>query len=189
MKRLAAALALAVIAVLATAMPAQAHSYLVDSTPKAGEVLTALPAQFSVKANEPLLDLDGNGSGFGIEIIDSSGLYYGDGCVSVDGPTLSTDAALGEPGQYQLVYQFVSADGHPVSDRFSFDWAPTGESAVSAGSAQPGDCNGLYSRDAAAGDTAEAASVDLSGVLWIAGALLAVGLAVGVTLLVLKPRR
>jgi copper resistance protein C len=194
MKRILAVIALALLAVLATATPAQAHSYLVDSTPEAGGTLTTLPEKFSVTANEPLLDLAGNGSGFGLEIVDENGLYYGDGCVAVEGARLFTDAALGDPGRYVLIYQFVSADGHPVSDQFSFDWAPTGDFTAIAGSATPGDCNGLYARgDGASGEspgaTTDAASIDLSAVLWIGGALLAVGIAVVVTLIVLRPKK
>lgn len=189
MRRLSAALGLAVVAVFAFAAPAVAHNYLVSSTPAAGETLTALPEHFSVTTNEPLLDLGGNGSGFGIEVIDSDGLYYGDGCVTVEGPTLYTVAALGEAGTYRFVYQVVSADGHSVSDEFTFEWAPEGEFAQSAGSPTPGDCNGLYARGDGATQGADAASTDLSTVLWIGGALLAVGIAVGVTLVVLRPKK
>lgn len=189
MRKALAALALGLLAVLVTAAPAQAHNYLVASTPEAGETLTALPEHFSVTTNENLLDLGGNGSGFGIEVIDADGLYYGDGCVTVEGPTLSTVAAIGEPGTYRLVYQVVSADGHTVSDEFTFEWAPTGDYEASAGSATAGDCDGLYTRGDGAQAPAEAASVDLSAVLWIGGALLAVGIAVGVTLIVVRPKK
>jgi copper resistance protein C len=185
-----AALVLAIVAVLVTAGPAQAHNYVVASTPEAGSTLTELPAEFSVTTNEALLDLGGTGSGFGIDVIDADGLYYGDGCVTVDGATLSTTAAIGAPGEYTLVYQVVSADGHTVSDEFTFEWAPTGEYEASTGSATQGDCDGLYARDGGsdAGETT-ASSIDVGTVLWIGGALLAVGIAVGVTLVVLKPKK
>jgi copper resistance protein C len=189
MRRLAAALALAIIAVLTVAAPASAHNYLVSSTPSAGETLTVLPEHFSVTTNEPLLDLGGDGSGFGIEIIDENGLYYGDGCVTVEGPSLYAVPAIGEAGTYRFVYQVVSADGHSVSDEFTFEWAPEGEFAASAGSATPGDCNGLYARGDSSQERPDAASVDLSAVLWIGGALLAVGLAVIITLVVLRPKK
>jgi len=188
MKRVGAAVALGLLAVLLTATPASAHNYLVASTPAAGETLTALPEHFSVTTNEPLLDLGGDGSGFGIEIIDANGLYYGDGCVTVEGPSVYTLPEIGEAGTYRLVYQVVSADGHTVSDEFTFDWAPGAEFAASAGSATPGDCNGLYARGDGSDSKPDAASVDLSTVLWIGGALLAVGIAVVVTFIVLRPR-
>ena len=189
MRRVAAAVAVGILAVLLTATPAQAHNYLVASTPAAGETLTEIPDRFSVTTNENLLDLGGNGSGFGIEVIDANGLYYGDGCVAIDGPSVSTAAALGEAGTYRLVYQVVSADGHTVSDEFTFEWAPAGEFTASEGSATPGDCDGLYARGDAPEAPAETASADLSAVLWIGGAVLAVGIAIAVTLLVVRPKK
>ena len=189
MKRLGAAVALGLLVVLLTASPASAHNYLVASTPGAGETLTALPEHFSVTTNEPLLDLGGDGSGFGIEIIDANGLYYGDGCVTVEGPSVYTEPSIGAAGTYTLVYQVVSADGHTVSDEFTFDWAPGAEFAASAGSATPGDCNGLYARGDGSDAKPEATSIDLTVVLWIGGALLAVGIAVVVTLIVLRPKK
>lgn len=139
-----------VAASLLVATPAFAHDELEDSTPTAGETLTALPEQFSVTMNEDLLDLDDKGSGFGILVRDADGLYYGDGCVTVDGPTMSADAALGEPGEYTFIWQVVSSDGHPTSDEFTFEWAPDTDFAFEPGSEQPGDCNGKYVREATA---------------------------------------
>lgn len=189
MRRIAAGAAVAALVVLLTATPAAAHNYLVDSTPTAGEVLTALPAEFSVTTNEALLDLGGSGSGFGLEIIDADGLYYGDGCVTVEGATMSAVAEIGEPGEYTLVYQLVSADGHTVSDSFGFEWAPDGDVEASTGSPEAGDCNGLYARGDGGEDGGEAASFDLTTVLWIGGAIAAVVIAVLVTLLVLRPKK
>lgn len=189
MRRAAAALTLAVLGVLLVAAPAAAHNYLVASTPEQGEILTVLPEEFSVTTNEALLDLGGSGSGFGIEIIDEDGLYYGDGCVSIDGATMSAPAVIGQPGDYTLVYQLVSADGHTVSDSFGFTWAPAGDVEASTGSTEAGDCNGLYARDDGAQDGADAVSIDLGSVLWVGGALAAVAVAVLVTMLVLRPKK
>lgn len=186
MKRAIAIVALTAGAVLfGAAAPAQAHSFLVSSTPAEGSTLTSLPATFEVTMNEDLLDLVGDGTGFGIRVVDSEGLYYGDGMVTIAGDTLSTTAALGEAGEYTFIYQVVSADGHPVSDEFSFEWAPPEGFVPSEGAdAPPG----------AAGETPEpvveeAAPVDLAPVLWIGGAILAVLIAAGVTLLLVRPRK
>ena len=189
MRRVAASLALAVIAVLATATPASAHNYLVSSTPAEGAVLTELPEHFSVTTNEALLDLSGSGSGFGMEIIDADGLYYGDGCVTVEGASLFADPAIGEAGAYTLVYQVVSADGHTISDSFEFEWAPAADVEAAEGSTSAGDCNGLYNRGDVETETSGAASIDLSTVLWIGGAIGAVLIAVVVTLLLLRPKK
>jgi len=189
MRRIAAGLGIALVAVLATATPAWAHNYLVSSTPAEGAVLTELPEHFSVTTNEALLDLSGTGSGFGMEIIDADGLYYGDGCVTVEGASLFADPAIGEAGAYTLVYQVVSADGHTISDSFEFEWAPAADVEAAEGSTSAGDCNGLYNRGDVETETSGAASIDLSTVLWIGGAIGAVLIAVVVTLLLLRPKK
>ena len=160
-----------VAASLLTAAPAFAHDQLIDSTPAAGETLTTLPDAFSVTMNEDLLDLDDKGSGFGILVHDADGLYFGDGCISVDGPTMSADAVLGEPGEYTFVWQVVSSDGHPTSDEFTFEWAPDGDVTPSVGSEQPGDCAGKYVRDAPGEDVNPLPWVIGGGVVLIAAAL------------------
>jgi len=185
MRRAIAIVALSAGVVLLGAAPAQAHSFLVSSVPAEGSTLTELPETFEVRMNEDLLDLVGDGTGFGIRIVDSMGRYYGDGTLTIAGDTLSTPAALGAAGEYTLVYQVVSADGHPVSDEFTFEWAPPAGFTPSEGTdAPPGE----------SGQTPEpvvesAAPLDLGPVLWIGGAILAVLIAVGVTLLVVRPRK
>lgn len=120
--------------------PASAHSYLVASTPAEGETVTTAPDQFSVTANEPLLDLSGDASGFAIQVVDAAGAFYGDGCFTVSGSTLSMGATLGEAGSYRMYWQVISSDGHPVSGEVPFTWAPAAEAQISAGRAAPPVC-------------------------------------------------
>lgn len=183
---------------LLAAPPAQAHNYLVASTPEAGGVLTELPERFELTTNEGLLDFDGTASGFALQVSDAEGSFYGDGCVTVSAATMSVEApALGGGGVYELAYQFVSADGHTVSDSFDFTWDPPadhepvegsdsapncGRAEAPSGSGAEGDETGA---DAAAGDSA----VVLGDVLWAGGAILAVLAAGGITLAVLMRRR
>jgi len=197
--------ALSLAAVLALAPPAQAHNYLIESTPAAGATLTTLPDRFSVVTNAALLDLNANNAGFALQVQDADKRYYGDGCVSVEGSGISTAAAIGAPGVYTVTWQVVSADGHTVSDRYSFTWAPDAASPAdgtapggtttgeSTGSTKIPDCNGTLhpnSSGSAAGEDRPAVSAGtLSTVLWIGGAVLAVGVAVVVTLLVTGRRR
>lgn len=163
-----------VAASLLTAVPASAHDDLAESNPAAGETIDELPDEFSITMSEDLPDLGDAGSGFGIQVQDSNGLYYGDGCVTVEGPTMSAAAVLGQPGEYTLVWQVVSSDGHPTSGEFTFIWAPKGKVAAAAGEAEPGDCNGQYVRDGVAATENDAApSIALTvGVLAVIAVLL-----------------
>ena len=160
-----------VAASLLIATPAFAHDELTDSTPAAGETLTALPEFFSITMNEDLLDLDDKGSGFGILVHGADGLYYGDGCVTVDGPTMSADPVLGEPGKYTFIWQVVSSDGHPTSGEFTFEWAPEGDVTAATGSQEPGDCHGQYARDAPVEDVSPLPWIIGGAVVVIAAAL------------------
>lgn len=131
------AVALSAAAVLVAAAPAWAHSAIVASTPEEGETLTALPEAFSVTANETLLDLGGQGA-FELQIRDAAGGYYGDGCVSVVDATMSAEPAIGDSGEYTMLWQVVSADGHPVSGEIAFTWeAPEGFEPAASHDALP----------------------------------------------------
>lgn len=179
----------AVGAVLGIAAPAQAHNYPIATTPTANETLTELPPKFSVTTNGALLNIEGNDAGFALQVRDSAGRYYGDGCVTVDGPTLATDAALGAAGKYTITWQAISTDAHTVSDSFEFAWQPPAGFTPSTGSAKVPDCHGTLKPNGTGtpiGGASKPASVDestLQAVLWIGGAVLAVGAAVIVTVL------
>ena len=121
--------------VLAPALPAFAHNYVVSSTPAEGETLSAVPEFFTITTNESMLDLSGAGAGFAIQVTDDSGLFYGDGCVTVQGTTISMPGALGAAGAYTMTYQYVSADGHTLSDALAFSFAPADGALVQEGRA------------------------------------------------------
>jgi methionine-rich copper-binding protein CopC len=133
-------------AVLFAATPAWAHSEIVDSTPEAGETLTALPEAFSVTASETLLDLDGQGV-FALQIRDAAGDYYGTGCVEVVDATMSAEPVLGASGDYTMIWQVVSADGHPVSGEIPFTWEAPADFEPAAGSSAVPRCGGDLTGD------------------------------------------
>ena len=201
----------AIAAVLGFAGPAQAHDVLVSSTPTSGDVLTALPEAFSVTMNEALTAIEGSG-GFGIQITDDAGRYYGDGCVSLVDATMSMPANLGAAGEYTMVWQLVSADSHPVSSSTSgyapitFTWQPPADATPSTGSATAPVCgeaqedpdptmttqaeDPVPAPSATATTVAEApAGETTSTLLWLGGAALAVVVAIGVTMLVVRPKK
>jgi methionine-rich copper-binding protein CopC len=188
------ALGLAVVATLLIAGPASAHNQVVSSTPSSGQTLTELPSEFRIVTNEALLDLGGQGRGFAFEIRDSGGAFYETGCVTISDATMSTPAHLGAPGAYTVIYQLVSADGHTVSGEIPFTWAPSGSVVASTGTASPASCPGSTLKaqapsNGAGSDGSRNSTVPLADVLWIGGVLLAVALAVVVTLAVVTRRR
>lgn len=185
MRAIALGALVVVAAVLGFAAPAQAHNYLVSSTPAEGTTLTELPAEFSVTTNGPLLSLDGSVAGFALEVKDAAGLYYGDGCVAVSGPTLSEKAApLGEAGDYTLLWQLVSADGHTVSGEVNFVWAPADGAEPAQGTATPATCGNGEGAPVASEPQEARGNADLGDVLWIGGAIAGVLVAALVTFLV-----
>jgi methionine-rich copper-binding protein CopC len=175
------------VAVLAPAAPATAHSELADSTPAQGETLTELPEAFSVTANEPVLDLGEQGV-FALQIRDAAGGYYGDGCVTIVDATMSAEPVLGESGAYTMLWQIVSADGHPVSGEIAFEWqAPTGfEPAPAAGEAPR--CGGDLTGDVTDVESSPSRGGLALGIL-IAVAVVLAGVAAAVIVAATRRRR
>lgn len=189
------AAAIAIVAVLSFSTPAFAHNYYTSSTPKINEVLTALPSDFSVTTNDNLLDLGGAVGGFIMEVTGPDGLYYGDGCVTVSGPSVSMGAALGPAGAYKLNWQVISADGHTVSGEVPFSWKPSPDAKTTTGVSSPPNCGGtsVGAQTPAPGSASDAASdassASMTDILWIGGAVLAVALAGLATFLVLGRKK
>jgi len=101
------------------AAPAFGHATVTDTTPNNRSTVIEI-AEVSVTANEELLDIGGNGKGFVLTVRDADNLFYGDGCVVVDGDTASMPIALTSAGRYTVAYRIVSNDGHPIEGSFSF---------------------------------------------------------------------
>ncbi|MER3388960.1 MAG: copper resistance protein CopC [Microcella sp.] len=173
-----AALGLGLAVVAGPALPASAHNSVVSTTPEAGETLTEVPEFFVVTTNEALLDVGGEGAGFAIQVTDEAGLYYGDGCVDVGGPSLSTRGALGGAGEYTMAFQYVSADGHTLSDTLAFRYEPEPGAEVGTGSPVAPEC-GATAATPTDGEPATAVPGDESQA--VLGAAAAIG--VGVVLL------
>jgi methionine-rich copper-binding protein CopC len=189
-----AGLALAVASLGVPAAPAFAHNSVVSTTPAAGSVVTVQPGTISVTTNDNLLDLSGDGGGSAMQVSGPAAAprYYGTGCATVSGPTLGAEVQLGQPGEYTVVWQTVSTDGHSISDRFTFTWQPDQSQVLDEGAATAPTCGtgGAADTDAAATDGAAdtGSGVGVDDLLWIGGALVAVLAAIGATLLVLRRR-
>jgi hypothetical protein len=94
----------------------------------------------SLTTNDVFLDLGGDAQGFGIVVRDSRGLYYGDGCITVEERTMTASAELGDAGTYEIIYQFVSADGHSLSESYQFEFAPGADHTAARGYDTPAEC-------------------------------------------------
>ncbi|TFD79452.1 copper resistance CopC family protein [Cryobacterium fucosi] len=176
-----------------SAAPAFAHNSVVGSSPAEGAVVTEQPGTFTVTTNDQLLNLHGEGSGNAMAIRGPAGavtpLYYGDGCVTPFGPSIETTAQLGQPGEYTVIWQVVSTDGHAVSDEFTFTWQPAAGQELAEGSPTLPTCGGASTTGPDAAASAPAGDgPGLADLAWIGGALGAVVLAIGGTLLAVNRR-
>lgn len=190
---------LAIGLAVADATSASAHNYLVSSTPADGETLTALPEEFVITTNDDLLALGSDAGGFALQVQDAEGLFYGDGCVAVAGPSMTAAAALGAPGSYLLTWQVVSIDGHTVSGQIPFTWTPDDITESTVGSATAPVCGEAAQEQpepdatdepiAPAPDTAEEDAPVANDLLWIGGAVVAVVIAAAATMLVLSRKK
>ena len=196
-------------ALFAFATPARAHDAVIASTPSEGETLTALPAEFSVTASQTIVAPEG-ALAFGLQITDAAGLFYQDGCISIVDATMSTPAALGEAGAYTLVWQYVSSDGHVTSGTVPFTWSPPADFVPSAGEVEPRVCgeeapassptSGSPSPEpemttqadepsSTPAPPADSEADSTSTLLWLGGAALAIVVAIGATLLLVRPKK
>jgi len=119
--RISAALAVAAVAVLATTTPASAHDQLVSSTPAAGEQLASAPENVSLTFSGDLIVLDASMTGALVMVVDESGEDWATGEVEVDGNVVTAQLEAGMPvAGYQVRWQVVSEDGHPISGVIPF---------------------------------------------------------------------
>jgi hypothetical protein len=123
-----------------TAVPALAHDQVIETTPGVGESVSDHPVDITITTSGELLDLGGNSAGFAIIVNDEAGLFYGDGCVTVDGISLSTSANLGDTGPYTVTYQYISGDGHTLSGEYGFDFERPEDYLPAAGQSQAPVC-------------------------------------------------
>ncbi|MET4098152.1 methionine-rich copper-binding protein CopC [Agrococcus sp. UYP10] len=109
------------------------HAAVIGSTPGSGDSIQQQPGTLSVVMNEEILAVEGAASANVMQLTDARGLFYGDGCTTVDGSTIALDAELGAAGAYTLAYQLVSADGHAVDGTVAFTFEPAPGAEGTAG--------------------------------------------------------
>ena len=190
---------LAAAAVFAMAGPAAAHNSIVSTSPAEGSTVTEQPEQVVITTNDNLLDLGEAGQSNQIQVTGPGDeqLQYGTACAAVNGPALVMPVQLGEAGEYTVVWQLVSTDGHPLSGSYTFQWAPAEGQELAAGSSEPACATSGASSvgpssaagGAGDGDTATPAAGGLSGdVWWVVGAI-GVVLVAGIGVLLVTRRK
>jgi hypothetical protein len=113
--RLIAAVLLAAVMALLTAVPAYAHDQLVSSTPADGASLAA-PRRVQLAFSDVVLDRYGQ-----LVVTGPDGHRYDRGAPRVLDNTIAVDLApLPVTGPYSAAYRIVSADGHPVTGQIRF---------------------------------------------------------------------
>ncbi|MEC5179161.1 copper resistance CopC family protein [Arthrobacter sp. CG_A4] len=147
-----------------TAAPAAfAHDQLISSSPAPDERLDKTPASIILKFRSPLLTL-----GHEVRVVDDNGKNWVSGAPALTRETLTQPLTELPDGGYQVSWRVVSADGHPISDGYTFDVGNPAAAAPSAAASSP----------AASGEPSTAAAPDTgAGTPGVPGGLPAAGMA------------
>jgi methionine-rich copper-binding protein CopC len=98
-----------------------AHAGVVATSPTQDQVLTSMPSTVSITFSEELLTIANQEvNTLSLTAFDGPPIELSE--VTISGSILSASIPSGEyaPGIYEVVYRIVSADGHKVSDSFTF---------------------------------------------------------------------
>ncbi len=129
----AAAAVLTVLVAAAVALvapaPASAHDVLVGASPSPGSTVAAAPGAVVLTFDQPALAI-----GTRLVVTGPDGRTVSSGAVRCVDDTVAQDLAGALPaGQYTVLWRVTSADGHPVSSRFSFTAGGPGRGAAATG--------------------------------------------------------
>lgn len=189
---LAAAVLTALVLWLAWPQSAAAHDTLVASDPAADSTVETLPDELTLTFSAALITGEGSTA---VLVTDAEGNSITEGEPTIDGALVTQplvdDAAAGE---YTVLWQVISSDGHPTDGEFSFTLASSGEPAEATepdASASPDPEETTSEAPAVPEDTTEPTEPGpdaFAGALpWIIGGVIV--LAVGGVLLAVLMRR
>lgn len=162
-----AALAAAAIAAgpLWSAAPARAHDQLIDSTPSSGEVVPIAPEEVVLQFSIDLIELGGI-----ILVADENDASWTEGELVYDGPRVRIALRDDMPdGWYEIRWQVVSGDGHPINGTIPF---AIGQAGPRPGGATPTDVGTPVAQDDAPSGMPAPLRIALVGA---AGAAIALG--------------
>jgi copper transport protein len=126
LRRALVAVGLVLVALVATAAPAAAHTALRSSNPSAGAVVAAVD-RLELRFTEPI-----EAAGSHLYVEDTAGFIELPKAAPVDGDLASLTVALPPlgDGTYAVTWHVVAADGDPVQGTFSFTIDPAAAGAA-----------------------------------------------------------
>lgn len=112
---------LGIMAIFLSPIAANAHAGVVSITPAQDQVLMSMAREISIQFSEELLTIS-NQDVNTLSLTELDGPPIELENILVDGEFLKADIPVGDyaPGTYEVTYRIVSADGHKVSDSFTF---------------------------------------------------------------------
>lgn len=126
LRRLAVALPAVLLALVAGAAPAWAHTELESSSPAANSQVGTAPTSVSLTFSEEIVAADAT-----VSVTGPDGTDHAAGSAFGEGATLTVPLRpLGAAGTYTVTYRVVSDDGHPVSGTVPFTLTSPGPGAA-----------------------------------------------------------
>ena len=161
---------LALAGLVAGAAPASAHDAVISVAPASGSTVETAPATVELVLGEPAIAI-----GTAILVLGPGGAIVSAGAPALVGATVSQGLVETRPaGTYTVEWRVTSADGHPISGRFTFTAAaPVAPAPVGPPTSEPAT---TAIPDAATGSATPVAQIGApggsgAGVLpWVVGA-------------------
>ena len=135
MKKIVFAALLALAASLFVIAPASAHAALSWSSPAVSSSVTEAPTQVTLVFDDEIQVIEGTESNI-ITVTDENDRHFETGDVTVNGGKVGVELSPLNEGTYTVAYRVVSADGHPVSSEYQFEFSTTPEIQTLTGTAK-----------------------------------------------------
>jgi len=134
-KKIVFAALLALAASLFVIAPASAHAALSWSSPEVSSSVSEAPTQVTLVFDDEIQVIEGTKSNI-ITVTDENDRHFETGDVTVNGGKVGVELSPLNEGTYTVAYRVVSADGHPVSSEYQFEFSTTPEIQTLTGTAK-----------------------------------------------------
>jgi methionine-rich copper-binding protein CopC len=134
-KKIVFAALLALTASLFVIAPASAHAALSWSSPEVSSSVSEAPTQVTLVFDDEIQVIEGTESNI-ITVTDENDRHFETGDVTVNGGKVGVELSPLNEGTYTVAYRVVSADGHPVSSEYQFEFTTAPEIQTLTGTAK-----------------------------------------------------